>query len=342
MKTLKYVIASVIILGLIFVGFGYMQESQVSVSRSVIIPAPISDVFDQFNDLEKRLKWSPWEAADSTMITTIGDVSKGVGASYSWTSENSGDGTISYKEVVENQLIESVLQFGEEDPAQGLIIFSGVADGTKVTWEVHMDMGNNPFARLMGRYMDDMVGPTFEDGLQSVKEICESNIAEQAQALIDNYADVSISEIVVESKPCISILDSCYLDEIGERFERHYGDLGAFVGKNKLQITGFSRAIYHLWEPPTKVVFEPLFVLDKSAESTLSNIKVGTTYAGKVITATHIGSYEKSAHVWEALDNYIKNHNLEMNGSPWEQYENTPRDEPDPNKYITHIFMPVK
>jgi uncharacterized protein YndB with AHSA1/START domain len=176
MKTLKYIVLSILSLVAIFVLFGLFQDKEVSVSRSIVINAPVSNVFDQFNDLEKRVSWSPWETLDSTMITTIGEIGKGAGASYSWTSENQGSGTIKYSEVVENQLIQSELYFGspEDAPAQGLIIFSEVSDGVKVTWEVHMDMGNNPIMRIMGRYMDEMVGETFEQGLGSVKEICEN------------------------------------------------------------------------------------------------------------------------------------------------------------------------
>lgn len=343
MKALKYILVSLIILTLIFVGFGYMQDKEVAVSRSIVIDAPIAMIFDQFNDLEKRLKWSPWEQNDSTMVTQLGEITKGVGASYSWTSENSGNGEILYTEVVPDQLIETELRFGpdEENPGQGLAIFTPVSDGIRVTWEMHSNMGNNPFMRLMGRYMDDIVGPTFEQGLLNIKNICENENA-QAQFLIDHINESSISEIEVEGKPCISILDSCSVDEMGERFEGFYTDLAEFAEKNNLHISGYPRAIYHVWNPPSKVVYEPLFVLQENTVESTDIIGNGTTYEGKVITATHIGPYDKSAQVWEALDNYLKTHNLESNGSPWEQYENTPRDEPDPNKLITHIFMPVK
>tara|TARA_R110002050_G_scaffold300722_2_gene471946 strand:- start:91789 stop:92811 length:1023 start_codon:yes stop_codon:yes gene_type:complete len=340
MNTLKYILLSLISLVLIFAGYGYFQDKEVSVSRSIVINAPMDDVFDQFNNIEKRVKWSPWEAMDSTMVVTVGEVSKGSGASYSWTSENSGNGTIIYKEVVPNQLIESKLYFGsmEEEPSQGLMIFTEVGDGSQVTWEVHMDMGNNPFMRIFGRFMDDMVGTTFENGLEAVKQVCETNAKETA----DKMASIEIIKSEVESKPYIGILDSCAMDELGNRIANNYGALGAYLGEHSLQPAGFVRIIYHTYEPPSKVVFEPLFIISNPISVTDDRIHASSTYGGKVITATHIGSYETSGMVWEAMDAYLKNHNLEMNGMPWEEYENTPRDEPDPNKLITHIYMPIK
>ena len=340
MKALKYIGFSLISLVLIFVIFGFFQDREVQVSRSTLIMAPMNIVFDQFNDLEKRLVWSPWEELDSTMNTTFGDITKGAGASYSWTSENSGDGKIKYREVVENQLIESELYFGnpEDKPSQGLMIFSQAEDGVKVTWEVNMDMGSNPFMRIMGRYMDELVGSTFDLGLASVKRICEEKVANEA----NKYADVTIQLIEVASKPYIGIKDSCSIAEMGDKIGADFGALEQYLGANKLTQDGFIRIIYHIFEPPTKVVFEPLFIVTEEATVNDNSIYASHTYGGKVITASHLGAYEKSAHVWEALDQYLKTNKLEMNGMPWEQYENTPRDEPNPDKLITHIFMPVK
>lgn len=333
MKTLKYVGFSLLSLSLIFVAFGMFQDQKVSVSRSIVVNAPIDNVFDQFNDLNKRLAWSPWEAQDSTMHTTIGDISKGVGASYSWTSEESGDGKISYSEVIANQLIQTDLFFGspEEEPAQGLIIFNEAEDGVKVTWEVHMDMGNNPVMRIMGRYMDEMVGSTFESGLISMKEIVENE-----------KPMISIQTITVESMPFISIKDSCATSEMSDRITANYATLGQYMQSNEITPTGFPRITYHTWNPPTLVGFEQMFVTNEEHISTNESISYGMTYGGKAITATHVGSYETSAIVWEALDAYMEENGLEMASSPWEEYENSPRDEPDPSKLITHIYMPVK
>ncbi len=339
MKALKYIGISIVILLLIFVGFGYMQDKEVSVSRSVVVNAPMEVVFDQFNNLEKRLLWSPWEAQDSTMKPKLGEITKGVGASYSWNSKESGAGKIKYSEVVENQLIQSELYFGteDEDPGQGLMIFSQEEDGVKVTWEVHMNMGNNPFMRLMGRYIDEVVGPTFESGLQSMKEISEAEKDSQP-----DYSAIEITETTVESIPCISILDSSSMDEMSQKIGTDYALLGAFLGKNGVSINGYSRMVYHKWEPPTKIVFEPQFVVDQTLDIQDPNVITGTTYGGKVITATHIGSYESSGIVWEALDAYILANNFEASSDPWEEYVNSPENEPDPNKLITNIYMPIK
>ena len=333
MKTLKYIGFSLLSLSLIFVIFAFFQDKEVSVSRSIVVNAPIDNVFDQFNDLHKRAIWSPWEAQDSTMKTTLGEITKGVGASYSWTSEASGDGKLWYSEVVPNQLIESKLQFGspEDEPAQALIIFSEAKDGIKVTWEVHMDMGNNPIMRIVGRYMDEMIGTTFDNGLAAMKEIVENE-----------KPMIKIEVVEVNGQPFISVVDSCAMNEMGDIIAANYEKLGAYMGQAQLTPAGFPRIIYTKWDPPTLVGFQQLFVLSESHESTDESIVVGETHAGRAIMSTHIGSYESSAVVWEAMDQYVKDNNLEVIGAPWEEYENSPRTESDSNKLITHIYMPIK
>ena len=155
MKTLKYVVVSLLILAAIFALFSLLQDRHVAVSRSIVINTPVSYAFESISDMNQRAEWSPWEFKDPTMIISIGEVSKGAGASYSWTSENSGEGKVKYIEVVQNQMIESEVYFDSDgEGSQEMFFFHKTIDGVRVDWEVHMDMGNNPIPRILGRYMD--------------------------------------------------------------------------------------------------------------------------------------------------------------------------------------------
>lgn len=156
----------------LFLIFAFFQNKEVSVSRSTVINAPISNVFDQVNTIKNRVKWSPWERTDSTVTFTYTNIPSGKGAGYEWSAETLGNGSVEYVEVVENQMIEGKLYFSKdkESPAQELWFFSQQEDGVKVTWEIHMNFGYNPFLRVMGRFMDNMVGPNFDQGLQNLSE----------------------------------------------------------------------------------------------------------------------------------------------------------------------------
>jgi effector-binding domain-containing protein len=62
---------------------------------------------------------------------------------------------------------------------------------------------------------------------------------------------------------------------------------------------------------------------------------------GKAIMVTHWGNYN-STKPYEALDNYIKNNGLQMDGPPWEEYTTDPKTEADTSKWETRVYYPVK
>jgi hypothetical protein len=65
------------------------------------------------------------------------------------------------------------MEFKGQGGATADIRFDKVDEGTKVTWGMDTDMGMNPLAKYAGLFMDQMVGGSFEDGLNSLKQICE-------------------------------------------------------------------------------------------------------------------------------------------------------------------------
>ncbi len=41
-------------------------------------------------------------------------------------------------------------------------------DQSEVTWQMQADMGLNPIARITGLFLDRMIGPTFDRGLENM------------------------------------------------------------------------------------------------------------------------------------------------------------------------------
>ncbi len=106
------------------------------------------------------------------------------------------------------------------------------------------------------------------------------------------------------------------------------------------QMAGPPIAIWHEWESEVfdfdnaVPIANPIDVPD--------GIQLIKTYTGKVIEAEHIGNYNTTHFTWAILEKYLKENDLERNGDPWEQYISDPGSEPNPNKWITNLFWPVK
>jgi hypothetical protein len=56
----------------------------------------------------------------------------------------------------------------------GVLKLEPDADGTLVTWTNEGEMNRNPLNRFMGLFMDRLVGPDFEAGLQQLKRQVEA------------------------------------------------------------------------------------------------------------------------------------------------------------------------
>jgi hypothetical protein len=174
MTWLKRTIIALVATTAVFFAVGLALPSEYGVERKLLVDAPAERAFDEVNNLENYNLWSPWKAADPTMKVTYGEKRVGEGASYSWTSEESGEGTLTITSSTPHERIETDLDFGEMGTAKGYWVFVEKGDSVEVTWGFAGDAGANIPTRYMGLMMDGMVGPQFEAGLAEIKKRAEA------------------------------------------------------------------------------------------------------------------------------------------------------------------------
>ena len=111
---------------------------------------------------------------------TLGENHIGKGATYSWTSENSGSGSMEILSLT-GSTMETKIEFVGQGTSNGHWKFETIEDGvTKVTWGFSGEM---PFMmRWMGARMDQWVGPDFETGLANLTELAEKETIAQEVA----------------------------------------------------------------------------------------------------------------------------------------------------------------
>ncbi len=182
MKIIKKVIIVLVSLIVVLILVSYLLPGHVVVSRSAEIKAPVDAVYTQVADFNNWNNWSPWYKKDTNMKQTISGTA-GMGKhAMKWESEKKevGKGSIEFDKVVENKSIDATLTF--EDMGMNSTImyrFEPIATGTKITWSDSAVLGYNPMMRWMGLFMDKFMGPDFEAGLKSMKEVSEKNSGKQ-------------------------------------------------------------------------------------------------------------------------------------------------------------------
>ena len=184
MKILKRIGMALGVLLLLLIIVGFFLPSTYSAERSITVNAPVEVVFNQVNDLKNWETWGPWAAEDPNMTVTYGDITEGVGASHSWTSEKHGPGKLTIAKSEAHKMIRTDLDFYDKGQAKGRFDFEPTDDGVKVTWGMDGDAGYNLIMRYFGVMMDSMVGPYFEKGLTGIKEIAEAEAAQMKEEMM--------------------------------------------------------------------------------------------------------------------------------------------------------------
>jgi uncharacterized protein YndB with AHSA1/START domain len=172
LKKLAFAVVAIVALFLLVAA---ILPGSYTVERSIVIARPPAVVFDQVADYNRWLEWSPWPKAEPTAKQTVTGEPGTVGMSWSWEGEQVGVGSMTLADVEENRSIHSKLVFEEpmQSEADDYVLLEPTEEGTKVTWRNTGDLPY-PVGRYFGLGLEGMLGPQFEEGLASLKALCES------------------------------------------------------------------------------------------------------------------------------------------------------------------------
>ncbi len=156
-----------------------MAAETFRLERSIIIAAPAETIFPHIDDFHAWAAWSPFEKMDAQLSKTFSGPSHGLGAGYAWTGKKSGAGSMEIIQSVRPSKVVIKLDFTKPMTAHNTAEFTLEPQGaaTKVTWAMTGPV--TLMAKVMGLIMsmDKMVGPQFEEGLASLKELSEKALA---------------------------------------------------------------------------------------------------------------------------------------------------------------------
>jgi hypothetical protein len=180
MKSKVFKILGFVLLGfaLLFVIVGAFFSPQSHVERSIVISAQPAVIFGQINSLKAAIKWMPWGEKDPKTKYTFEGPESGVGAKMSWQSEVVGNGSQWIMISEENKHLKTGMNFDMEGTYTSDIFLAPSDSGTKGTWTYDGDVSESGLAtslmgKLMGKFMDNLLGPDYEKGLSNLKKVSE-------------------------------------------------------------------------------------------------------------------------------------------------------------------------
>lgn len=345
MKILKYVLLLLLVLivaGAIFIA---TRPNDYDVVRSKVIKAPINVVFNTINDYKNWEAWGPWHEEDSTIVVTYNDQTAGIGANYTWTSEN-GPGKMKTVSLTQNKSIEQVMQFGDYEPTDVYWTFEEVEDGTKVSWGMKSDKTAFMFKlfAVLGGGMDKMLGDMEEKGLANIER---EVLAELEKNPPQQFRLSEVMQHDVPAQKFIGYLQKTRTDaameDMTKLFMEFMPKVGQYAGIHQIE-TYVPGALYTIWNEETKEAeFYIGFMLPADTETPAAeNLVITEIPAGKKAMISKFGPYgsgDYEAHT--AINVAMAKNGLIQNGPIWELYVNDP-ETVKPADIQTDIYYPVK
>jgi effector-binding domain-containing protein len=333
MKALKIIGIILLVIILIIVGYGMTLSGEAHLERSIVINAPVEKVFKEVNSFNTITAWSPWTKLDPEMTTEYSGAAAGVGAKYSWASEvqEVGVGSQEILESRKNEYVKNKMDFGIDGDFYAEFILEPVEAGTNVTWS-YSGKVESLFWKLLLLGVEGQLGPMYEEGLVNLKAFVEG---------LPDYT-IAIEEVESEGIPYLGIrvLMPTNTEEIGPKMGQLYGQLGAYMGQNAIEMAGMPMTVYYFNDDSSIDMECAMPTTEKVAAST-DVILSKVTYAGSLLKGIHLGNYSALEASHNQLMSYLADNDYEQAGEMYEIYVNDPG-EVDTANWQTDIYIPVR
>ncbi len=341
MKIFKKLLLLLVVLVVGAIIYASFQPADYNVSRSKIIKAPISSVFNTVNEMKTWEKWGPWHDEDSTIVVTYGDKTAGVGAYNSWTSKD-GPGNMKTVKVIANKRIEQKMQFEDYEPSDVIWHFEEVEDGTKLTWQMKETQAPFMFkalAAFMGGW-DKFFGGMMENGLGNLDKVV---LEEEALANSFKLGELVEQEFKAQKFIGYKVQMKINHEEMTKAFQEKMPLAAMYAMKSGLKYGDFTpAAVYTKYDEKTQETeFYIGLILHKDlkAGKEMSAIDLPKGKGVKVSKFGNYGNGDEEAHI--KIAKHLEANKLEQRWPIWETYVNDPT-MVKPQDIQTDIFYAVK
>lgn len=179
MKILKRVLLGLLALVILLLIVGLFTKKDYSVTRTVTINKPRSEVYTFISYLKNQNTYSKWGKMDPNMKISYTGTDATPGFISSWEgNKDVGTGEQEIKKVTPGQRVDYELRFLKPWKSVGQSYMSTDSIGpaqTKVTWGMQGKMPYPMNLMLVFMNMDKMVGNDLQIGLDNLKAMQEKN-----------------------------------------------------------------------------------------------------------------------------------------------------------------------
>jgi len=147
----------------------YLLPRQVQVQRQATVPLSPAAILALAGSNRGYQRFNPYRTSDPQLKVQLFGPDSGVGSGFHFESKDGkGSQTVT---SVSASAVDFKIDLGAMGKPTQRIETRPASIGTTVVWSMQADMGMNPIGRVMGLFMDKIVGPQFETGLKNLAQV---------------------------------------------------------------------------------------------------------------------------------------------------------------------------
>ncbi|MDN3677040.1 GyrI-like domain-containing protein [Flavobacterium paronense] len=336
MRILKYIFLLILLALVGITVYVATQKGVFQVSKSSIIKAQRSTVFDYVNDYKNWETFGSWMQKDANIKFNYDAKTIGNGAKFSFVN-GSDEGNIKTVYIKES---DSLLQ---------KVNFNGTT--ATISWKFKDTLGGTKVTVYSKGKMDILtkISTFFKGGIVLLLEdVFEKNLRNLNKTLNYEMKTYSIKVNGIVQRPsgfCLKQTVSCHIKSVGKNTKILMARMIHFFKKNKIPMAGKPFVNYDRYDVAhdfaTISICIP--VRQQISISDGSDVTSEEIIAFTCLKTSLIGDYSHTKEAWAKAKKYITDNGLKENfaGSYTEVYIKTIDDIKQPSKWITEIYIPV-
>ena len=341
MKLLKYIFF-LILIGLIggAVYFG-TKDGSFDVAETKTINAPVSMIYANVNDYKNWQEWGPWMEEDPNMQITYADTTEGVGGSYSWVSETTGEGSMETLAAVENESIDQKIVFITpigESVSDVYWRFKPSDSGTEVTWGMKGEQSfmEKVFMAFQSEDFETSMKKMYEQGLNNLDQTIQKEM-QKFTVTVEGIKDYGGGYYMYTTTASSQA-------DIGSKMGPMMGKVAGFMQQNNITQAGMPFTIYNEWDEANgTTIFSAAIPVNERIIVTKGDVLCGYMEPLSAVKTILMGNYTNLPEAYGKAQAYVDENNLILDDRKkmFEVYSTDPGLVPNPAEWRTEIYIPV-
>ncbi len=343
------------IAGVLFaVGF-FLLPSALKIERGIEVARPRAAVYALLDNLRTFNEWSPWSAADPEAEYTF-EGESGVGQTATWLAKSGGIGSGSQTIVrsVENQRVESVVDFGQRGSARMIWVVEKSPAGALVTWSMTSDCTRNPIfvpCRYLNLFSQKAIETDYETGLERLKTLAEQLPAVDFEPLQPEFLSAApidyafVENDVTRDAPAegaspemAAELDAVYSRRVSDAIAQSLGVVQTRLTESGATVSG-PPVMVTVSADENRMVFRVGYPFQGATPAADPRVAIGHTPTGRALRFVHTGPSQAMRQTYLMIGAYLVAHRIQANGGPWEVHT---RPDGDPATQRREIYIPIR